>query len=110
MAEYIERAVAAKQISDLVKQYHQNGEIAKAEAASEALYRVAAVPAADVATVKHGYWAGSNIQCVINSSPPTYTLKHDVQCSVCGQWTGEKGKPYCPNCGAKMIGGADNVG
>ena len=54
-----------------------------------------AIPAADVATVRHGRW-----------------IMHDdefgltCECSVCHIETMGDGN-YCPNCGAKMDGGAD---
>ena len=54
-----------------------------------------AIPAADVATVRHGRW-----------------IMHDdefgltCECSACHIETMGDGN-YCPNCGAKMDGGAD---
>ena len=53
------------------------------------------IPAADVAPVRHGRW-----------------IMHDdefgltCECSVCHIETMGDGN-YCPNCGAKMDGGAD---
>ena len=29
------------------------------------------------------------------------------KCSVCGKWNGRHKQKYCPNCGAKMKGGAE---
>ena len=54
------------------------------------------IPAADVAPVRHGRW-----------------IMHDdefgltCECSACHIETMGDGN-YCPNCGAKMDGGADN--
>ncbi len=57
-------------------------------------------PAADVVPVVHGWWNA------------------DENCSVCGENSTEGLDAtkwnywlpnYCPNCGAKMDGGADNV-
>lgn len=31
------------------------------------------------------------------------------KCSVCGSHTRDARPPFCPNCGAKMDGGRDNV-
>lgn len=56
------------------------------------------LPAADVAPVVHGRWI--------------YDKKAQrPYCSVCkGYFHGATNSPmsYCPNCGAKMDGGADN--
>ena len=58
-------------------------------------YDVVMLPAADVAPVVHGRW-----------------IMHDdefgltCECSVCHIETMGDGN-YCPNCGAKMDGGAD---
>ena len=54
------------------------------------------IPAADVATVRHGRWKCHG-DCGV------------TECSVCG-WSIEEyvgDYAYCPNCGAKMDGGAD---
>ena len=59
-----------------------------------------AVPAADVAPVKHGHWIEQENWV---SDDYYYT------CSVCGEdYNTIDGSPdynYCPNCGAKMDGG-----
>ena len=62
------------------------------------------VPAADVVEVRHGKW--------INAYPeiePNPMFMYGI-CSVCGfeQSVSDKLK-YCPNCGAKMDGGQDDV-
>lgn len=56
-------------------------------------------PAADVAPVVHGRW---------NNMDGYKTRK---VCSECGWDVPEYGKfySYCPNCGAKMDGGAENA-
>ena len=55
----------------------------------------------DVATVRHGRWMNAN------SRPKTYWRK----CTACGGLAYFCGigcsYKYCPNCGAKMDGGAD---
>ena len=50
---------------------------------------VEAVPAEDVAEVRHGRW--------VEFSP----LRNMFSCSLCGQW-GDRLWNYCPNCGAIM--------
>ena len=55
------------------------------------------IPVADVVPVIHGQWVEYQI-------PPI------ICCSNCDWATGieEKNFQHCPNCGAKMDGGADN--
>ena len=66
-------------------------------------------PAADVSPVVHGRWI-SLTEC----------SNAGVYCSICHKkvykedyaWCNRKNKvrsSYCPNCGAKMDGGADNA-
>lgn len=55
------------------------------------------VPAADVAQVVHGRWG----TCRVNLE----TWNYEEQCTRCRNFSKEYGKPYCPNCGAKMDGG-----
>ena len=54
------------------------------------------VPAADVAQVVHGRGT-----CRVNLETGNY----EEQCTRCRNFSKEYGKPYCPNCGAKMDGG-----
>ena len=57
-------------------------------------------PAADVAPVVHGRWGTGRFNLE--------TGNYEEQCTRCRNFSKEYGKPYCPNCGAKMDGGADN--
>ena len=54
---------------------------------------VDAIPAADVAPVKHGRWGSNGIPDSMLSA-----------CSVCGFGCGAYSFQYCPNCGARMGG------
>jgi hypothetical protein len=54
---------------------------------------IEALPAADVAPVVHGRW--------IKGSSNPYCSECFVEC--------RDETPFCPNCGAKMDGGADNA-
>ena len=58
-----------------------------------------AIPAADVAEVRHGRW--------IEQEKYTFGVMYD--CSICDNRILDTGHSwnYCPNCGAKMDGGAD---
>ena len=61
---------------------------------------IADIPAADVAPVVHGRW--------IEKEKYTFGIMYD--CSLCENRILDNGHPwnYCPNCGAKMGGGAGN--
>lgn len=99
MAEYIERETA---IRDLLNDSPEQVRYSREDAADCIRY----MDAADVAPVRHGrwirpHWKNSNYCC---------------DCSECGgeamhrdyQWYKNGIYPICPNCGAKMDGGADN--
>lgn len=94
MDEYIKREA----VIDLITRRYENPEICTQE--------INSIPAADVAPVVHGrwirpHWKNSNYCC---------------DCSECGgeamhrdyQWDKNGIYPICPNCGAKMDGGAEN--
>ena len=89
--EYIEREKYVK-LNDIIETLeHEWGY----EGMREDLYNL---PAADVATVRHGEW--EEVQQVgRNSRHIKYTTK---KCSVCGYWNGRRKTNYCPCCGAKM--------
>lgn len=65
-------------------------------------------PAADVAEVVHGQWLRAD---------DDWNSLTTIQCSLCSEeWCFETDDDvsllnykYCPNCGAKMDGGNDNV-
>ena len=61
---------------------------------------IARFPAADVAPVVHGRWSIGRFN--------RETGNYEEQCTRCRNFSKEYSKPYCPNCGAKMDGGADN--
>ena len=106
LAEYIEREAAIKAAE---RAYHAWSLAAAAAGAGEVYKRqelckaVASVfgsaPAADVAPVVHGRW-----------KPTEYPFMTECEdCSNCGNRTvWGSGWNYCPDCGAKMDGGADD--
>ena len=59
-------------------------------------------PAADVAPVRHGRWEKQS--GLYSCSECGMTCPYDVQADVIEYWACN----YCPHCGAKMDGGADN--
>ena len=50
---------------------------------------------ADVVEVRHGEYHNARF---------TDGVFYQEQCSICGEWTYDYDKNYCPNCGAKMDG------
>ena len=59
-------------------------------------------PGADIAPVVHGRWRRyTRWSCGIKKDD-------GFTASCCGRWNNVK-TAYCPNCGAKMDGGADNA-
>lgn len=92
MTEYISREAAIDAVLSY-KGYFQdqlstNNMILKMEAE----VAIDDVSAADVKPVLHGRWL------------------YDGQCSECGEYDAVDpfGSKYCPHCGARMDGGADN--
>ena len=82
MKEYIERAA----VKNLLDRYG---------ATDDALALIDAIPAADVAEVRHGRWERVSTASGIISR---------VRCSVCAgtQPLTFENMPYCPTCGARM--------
>lgn len=60
---------------------------------------ISEIPAADVVPVVHGRWDTGRFNLE--------TGNYEEQCTHCWNFSKEYDKPYCPNCGAKMNGGAD---
>ena len=86
MAEYIEREAAIESLP---------------VAWDSAINSLRNAPSADVAPVVHGRW--------IEQEKYTFGVMYD--CSICDNRILDTGHSwnYCPVCGAKMDGGADNV-
>ena len=84
MAEYIEREAAIESLH---------------VALDSAINALRNAPSVDVAPVVHGRW--------IEQEKYTFGVMYD--CSICGDRILDTGHSwnYCPNCGAKMDGGAD---
>lgn len=95
MAEYIRCEDAYTTLTDY---YHHSTEI-QHMALKEALDRV---PAADVRPVVKARWEK------VMEQPYFRKHYHVVACSACRK-RGNKGWRYCPNCGAQMIGGDEDV-
>ena len=96
MAEYIEREYAVDAVVDV---YYNTPDInLSCEKFETAIFKI---PAADVAPVKHARWE----RVIPSKSAAKWSTR--VSCSNCHS-AGYAHHKYCPNCGAKMDGGADN--
>jgi len=101
MAEYIEREAALKEIENAdYSLIADDAESLKADYLREIFENI---PAADVATVTHGRWV---------FEAETLNTLSQTRCNICGWWTLDPSVDgaynFCPHCGAKMDGGADN--
>ena len=56
---------------------------------------IASQPTADVVEVKHGEWINGRYNDWKDNV-------YEEMCSVCGRYSQEYGRGYCPNCGAKL--------
>ena len=90
MKEYIERAVAVKKFENYRRDCEEENDERAAQIFEDCISELMAIPAADVAEVRHGRWI-------------------DGVCSECGfDAMYYKGVPaqvytdYRPNCGARM--------
>ena len=97
MAEYIKREEAVK----VAEKYGLTNGFAWGRHTGLAICiasEIAEIPAADVAPMVHGRWENGNPICPVCGENKFKDLDADIWCD----W-----KPdYCPNCGAKMDGGA----
>lgn len=96
MAEYIKREAAFNAITDLAGKAPTCSAYETAWKSARALKKI---PAADVAPVVHGRWGAGRFNLE--------TGNYEAQCIRCRNFSKEYGKPYCPNCGAKMDRGTE---
>ena len=98
MAEYIRR-------EDVVEWFMPYAHAEESIDADVVIADIKGMKAADVAPVIHGWW-------IVRFDGPY--KRRRCYCSHCGKHNGIGGiaknqeKPYCPNCGVKMDGGAGN--
>ena len=100
MAEYIEReaALALVQPDDPAD---EKAAVTIAVVKKLIRHAVNNTPAADVAPVVHGRWSDAGFGELPKHAP------YGWACSVCGGISFNNEYTHCPNCGAKMDGGAD---
>ena len=104
MAEYIERERTVELLRSLGNREYRK-EKGTIQDAIKMISYPEYTPAADVAPIRHGRWIGIPL-----------CGSDDCECSECGNWCnihvnlcGEAIQKYCPYCGAKMDGGANNA-
>ena len=94
MKEYIERAVAVKKFENYRRDCEEENDEIAAQIFEDCISELMAIPAADVAPVRHGCWEEASD-------------RDGVVCSECGTdfctmiHETEKFR-FCPNCGALM--------
>lgn len=104
MAEYFEREATIKRIEEAycADCNSYNGVRCRACGTGDAIDMIEDAPAADVAPVVHGRWAHDRV-----------FGDNFLVCSKCQFVSEDKATRryyhYCPNCGAKMDGGNENV-
>lgn len=106
MAEYINRDAVVKRIevTPLLQQYGIPKEVRDG-----VIDLIKIQPAADVAPVVHGLWEREpSSYWRWTPSGAVAVTRTTYRCGLCGRGTAVKTN-YCPNCGAKMDGGADNA-
>ena len=100
MKEYIERAVAVKKFENYRRDCEEENDERAAQIFEDCISELMAIPAADVAEVKHGRWITEICESI---SKRNRLIEYKVySCSVCGRSNGRVKKRYCPNCGALM--------
>ena len=100
MAEYINRDAYIRCLSSGKAEFVDDYGKGWSAGINTAIRACEKFPAADVAPVRHGRWD----RVIPSKSAAKWSSK--VSCSVCHN-TGYNHFKYCPNCGAKMDGGAE---
>jgi hypothetical protein len=111
MKEYIEKAVAIKKFENYRRDCEEENDERAAQIFEDCISELMAIPAADVAEVRHGRW---NPEIHHTYIPVEYDQNGDpilheytsFRCSLCGREE-LKEEPYC-HCGARMGKEADH--
>lgn len=101
MKEYIEREAVMQEFADYVKWCNNSG-FAQTPTWNEAVQIVEDAPAADVEEVRHGEWIVDDA-----ASEHCSCCGHKFYISALFAIGGNDEPNCCPNCGAKMDGGAE---
>lgn len=108
MAEYIDREALLQDIKETVRFSIKAGAISpEMRGANKIIDRIKCAPAADVVPVRHGRWDDIPNEYMSVVSKTGAYHGNATTCSVCHEVNPNAFKTnYCPNCGAKMDGGA----
>lgn len=105
--EYIEREYVLETLEDLYDHHLTMGNYSADSATQDCINAVVEAPACDVVEVKHGKWVEIDNKVIehglVERKGKTW------KCTNCGEARKTRTNPdmnYCPNCGAKMKGGA----
>lgn len=97
MKEYIEKAAAVKKFENYRRDCEEENDERAAQIFEDCVSELMAIPAADVAEVRHGRW-------ILEREPDG--TPYCFHCSVCDNDFHHIGimtaTDYCPNCGARM--------
>lgn len=97
MARYIDACELAEEINSL--KISLGGKDIFSDRAKDSVLRlIDEQPTADVVEVKHGEWINGRYNDFQDNV-------YEEQCSICGRYSKDYGRDFCPNCGAKMDGG-----
>ena len=99
MAEYIKRGYAVDAVLDV---YCDTPDIDLSCEKFEAA--ILKIQAADVAPVRHGRW----VDRIVDENEVIQPWMKRYYCSECLEGGNQSWFKFCPNCGAKMDGGADD--
>ena len=111
MKEYIERAVAVKKFENYRRDCEEENDERAAQIFEDCISELMAIPAADVAEVRHGRWNPEIHHTYIpveydQNGEPILHEYTSFRCSLCGREE-PKEEPYC-HCGARMGKEADH--
>lgn len=95
MADFIDREAVLTEIYQYTRHYWPT--------VSYVEFIIQKQPAADVEPVRHGRWEMRPTGMATDTGP-----EYKAYCTVCNEPNKQYQPPYCPHCGAKMDGGAEN--
>lgn len=98
MKEYIERAVAVKKFENYRRDCEEENDERAAQIFEDCISELMAIPAADVAEVRHGKWVEYPRAHYFKCSECKYTVPYRKAIFV----NGNREYDYCPSCGARM--------